>query len=433
MKKYSTYLWAIIALMFIIFIGTMSYWYPVTLDEYFRWKESFTWEIFKDAYLSLVPRISILFGPPIFALGKWSFVLINSIIQFANCLCTFYILFMRLPNIKNLEDMPYFLTILCMSIFFVCSPSEVMFWLSGAINYSWSILFFLLMLCILRQILCQKFIFKDNWVTKICLFILCFIVGMSNECSSPVALAIAVCFGLFCNFKNIKTPRALSFMIFGLAIGCLVFFSAPAHYSKMLVEGVSNISSVTLEEKLFFHISHFNDFFKAQFFLPVITLLFLIIAAIDKDNRNFKDTDFWLSISLLISAFTMAFILFVVPQPPIRAYYPASITSLLSFLFLIKYFIKIYNFDFSKYLCYLVLGVSLFLAPRFIIPHYSLYLQEQIRNNLNFENKPKARVMPYFVLKGPTENLTITLMDPARRINIGNGIWITDMTEPINW
>ena len=156
MKKYSVYIWALLAISFIAFIGLMSYWYPVTLDEYFRWQNPFDFIMIKKAYFEQVPRISTLFPLPIFILGKWLFILLNSLIQFANCLCIFYILFVRLPNIKNLQDMPYFLIILCMSIFFVCSPSEIMFWISGAVSYSWNMFFLLLLLCFVRQIQTQK-------------------------------------------------------------------------------------------------------------------------------------------------------------------------------------------------------------------------------------------------------------------------------------
>ncbi len=426
MKKYSVYIWALVAFLFISFIGIMSYWYPVTLDEYFRWQNPFDFIIIKKAYFEYVPRISTLFSPLIFILGKWFFVLTNSIIQFANCLCVFYVLFARLPNIKDFQDMPYFLIILCMSIFFVCSPSQIMFWLSGAVNYSWNMFFLLLLLCFVRQIQTQKFILKDNLLTGIFVFLLAFIVGMSNEALSPIAFGFIICFGIFCNFKKIKTPRVLSFMIFGLTIGCLVFFSAPAHYYKMTNSMISNLSSVTLNQKLFFHIFHFNEFFKAQFFLPLIVSLFLLIAALDKDKRNFKDENFCYSLSFLLTGFFMAFVLFIVPTPPLRAYYPASVMNILAFLFLVRYYIETYNYDFSKIICYLILAVSLCFAPRFVIPHYVLHLQEKEHNTLNIE-------VPCFVLKGPTDNLSIGFMDPARRIEISEGVFATDVSPLENW
>ena len=426
MKKYSVYIWALLTVLFIAFIGLMSYWYPVTLDEYFRWQNPFDFIMIKKAYFEQVPRISTLFSPPIFILGKWFFILFNSLIQFANCLCIFYILFVRLPNVKKLQDMPYFVIILCMSIFFVCSPSEIMFWISGAVNYSWNMFFLLLLFCFLRQIQTQKFMLKDNLFAGIFVFLLAFIVGMSNEALSPIAFGFIICFGLYCYFKKIKTPRVLSFMIFGLTIGCLIFFSAPAHYYKMTNSMISNLSSVTLSQKLFFHIFHFNEFFKAQFFLPLIVSLFLLIAALDKDKRNFKSENFWYSVSFLFTGFLMAFVLFIVPTPPLRAYYPASVMNILAFLFLVRYYIETYNYDFSKILCYVVLIVSLCFAPRFIIPHYALHLQEKEHNTLNIE-------VPCFVLKGPTANLSIGFMDPARRIEIAEGVFVTDISPLENW
>lgn len=416
MKKYSVYIWALLAFLFISFIGIMSYWYPVTLDEYYRWADPLDFSMIKQAYVTQVPRISVLFGPPIFIMGKWFFILVNSFLQFANALYIFYIVFTRLPNIKNLNDMPYFIIILCMSIYFVCSPSGVMFWLSGAINYTWTVFFFLLLLCFLRQMQTQKFMFRDSLFVGFCLFILGFIVGTSNEALSPIALGVVICFGLFCNFKKIKTPKALSFMIFGVVIGCLVFFSAPAHYYRITDASRTDLVSITLAKKLFFHLFHFNNFLKAQFFLPVLTFLFWLIATLDKDKRNFRDENYWFSLIFLLIGFFMAFILFVIPRAPLRAYYPASIMTLLAFLFLTIYYVKQYNFDFSKILCYIIIFISLILTPRFVIPHYVLHLQEQTRMYLNFGNQDKAEVVPYFVLKGPTDNLSIGLMDYANQI-----------------
>ncbi len=428
MKKYCGYIWLFVFLSFLGFIGIMSYWYPVTLDEYYRWDTPFVWESVKN----ITPRISFLVGIPIFYLGKWSFVLLNPLVQFVNCLCIFYIVLMHLPNTRELKDMPYFLIILCMSVFFVCRPSEVIFWISGAFNYSWMILPFLIMLCFLRQIYAQKFIFNDVLLIKICFFIVGFFVGMGNEALAPIALVFTVCFGLFCNFKNIKTPRALSFMIFGLAIGCLVFFSAPAHYNKMLIAGISNISAVNLWQKLFFHLSHFNDLFMAQFFLPVLTGLFLLIAAIDIRNRNLKTDSFCFSLIFYIFGFLTAFILFIVPRPPLRAYYPSSVSFMISFLFLVRYYTEVYKFDFARIICIAIITESLCLMPRFVYPHYYLHLQEKERNAI-LKQQSEKEIKPYIVLKGPSKNLSIGLMDPERRIDVGGGMYITDVSPLTNW
>lgn len=432
MKKYSAYFWLAVILSFLGFIGIMSYWYPVTLDEYFRWQTPFVWEMVKDAYFSMVPRISFLFSVPIFYLGKWSFVLLNPLVQFLNCLCIFYIVFLRLPNIYELKDMPYFLIILCMSVFFVCSPSEVTFWISGAVNYSWMIFPFLLMLCFLRQIYALEFIFHDVLPIKICFFILGFFIGMSNEALAPIALGFAVCFGLLCNYKWKKTPRSLSFLIFGLAIGCLVFFSAPAHYNKMSMGGVAGASSISLSDKLFFHLAYFHDLFKAQFFLPVITGIFLFFGFLDIKNKGQKADSFWYSLAFLIFGLLSAFILFVVPQPPLRAFYPASVAFVLSFLLLVRYYSEAYKLNLAKIICICVITESLCLMPRYVYPHYYLHVQEKARNSI-LKQKPDAKIKPFIVLKGPTENLTIGLTDWANKIDIGNDMYITVSSEPINW
>lgn len=432
-KKYSVYLWALVALSFMAFIGLMSYWYPITFDEYFLWDSPFNFTRLKTAYFKMIPRISIILGLPVFALGKWSFILLNTLIQFGNCLCLFYISFLRLPDVKKMQDMPYFLMILCMSIFFVSRPSEVLFWVSGAITYSWTLFFFLLALCFLRQIQNQKFILKDNVFVGLFLFIIGFIIATSNEAIAPISLGYIICFGLFCNFKKIKTPKALSFMIFGIAIGCLVFFSAPAHYNRMNLEGWAALSAVPLSKKLFFHIYHLNEFFKTQFILPVITSLFILIAFIDRDKKSNDKTNLLLSLAFLLILSSMVFILFAAPKPPLRAYYQASVMGIISFLFLVRYYIEVYGFDFSKILCYLVIFISLFFAPRFVLPHYALYLQEQTRNYLTAAKRPISEMTPYLVLKGPTKNLSIGFTDFANREFVTEGIYGVNTSELEDW
>ena len=231
--------------------------------------------------------------------------------------------------------------------------------------------------------------------------------------------------------KKVKTSRGLSFLIFGLTIGCAVFFISPAHYSKMTFEFVSNVSAVSLSQKLFFHINHLNEFFQAQFFLFVITALLLILAFVDRDKKDIKKDDLWLSLFILFCSFAMAFILFIVPQPPLRAYYPASVVCLISFLLIVKYYIYAYEFDFSKWLCYFVLAVCLFLTPRFVLPHYSLQVQTDIHKYL--QSFSKKTNIPYIVLKGPTDNLSIGFTDPARRIHVGGEMWTADASPLINW
>ena len=432
MKKYSAYFWLLVCLLFFAFIGIMSYWYPVTLDEYYRWRTPFTWEMLKDAYFTMVPRISFLFGIPIFFLGKWSFILLNPLVQILNCLCVFYIVFLRLPDTRELKDMPYFLMILCLFTFFVCNPSEVTFWLSGALNYSWMLFPFLLMVCFLRQIYAHQFIFHDIWLIKIFFFILGFMIGMSNEALAPVALAFTVCYGLMYNFTGAKSPRSLSFLIFGLAIGCLVFFSAPAHYGKMLMGQMAGISSVTLADKLFFHLSHFNDLFTAQFFLPVITGVLLLIGFLDIRKKSIKTESFLCSVIFWAFGFLSAFILFVVPQPPLRAYYPSSVAFIISFLFSVKYYTDTYKFNFPKILCICLITEVLCLMPRYVYPHYYLHVQEKQRNEI-LKQKPDAKITSYIVLKGPTENLTVAMTDWANPVDMGGGIYLTVPIEPINW
>lgn len=431
MKKYSVYFWAIITLIFLCFIGIMSYWYPTTSDEYNLWHKPVTWEMIRGIYLQGVPRISAVIGAPIYYLGKWSFILFNPLVQLANCLCLFYIVFLRLPDIKEMKDLPFFLIILFMSVFFVCVPTDVIFWVSGSLNYSWLILFPLLLICFLRQIYAQKFVFKDTILTRICFFILGVCVGMNNEAVIPFALAGTICFALFCEYKKIKTPRALSFLIFGLTIGCFIFFSAPAHYYKMTTTGFASETAIPFSQKLFFHIYHMDTVLKSSFYVQGIVLVGAFLCAIDKDNKNLKQDTFICSLIFLLLGFALSTILIFAPML-IRAHYPSSVMFVLSFLFFIKYISDNYKFNFSKLFCFLIVGACLYMSPRFVYPNYYLHLQEEERN-LALKHNPNAEIKPYVFLMGPTNNLTIMLLDWANHIKVGENSYIVKTNAPINW
>ena len=407
----------------------MSYFYPTTADEFYRYKNPFEWKQIKDAYLYGVPRISFFFSIPIFYLGKWFFVLVNPLIQSANCLCLFYIVFLRRPNIKELKDMPYFLIFLCMSIFFVIMPTDVLFWISGTYNYSWILFFFLLSLCFLRQIYAQRFLFTDSLPVKILFFILGFIVGMSNESLSPVALCLTLCFALFCNYKRIKTPRALSYLIYGLTMGLFVFFAAPANYYKMTIMGFEASSSIPISKKLFFQIFHIDVILRSLFYVPFLVFIGGIICLLDR--KTIKSSLLYYSLIFLFLGFVLIFLL-AFASPPYRAYYSASVMFVLSFLFFVKYITDTYKFNFVKLFCFLIAAVSLYLTPRFVYPQYYLHVQEKERYAVLNKN-PDAAIKPYVFLKGPTENLTVMLIDWANKIKVGEGQYIVITSEPINW
>jgi hypothetical protein len=164
-------------------------------------------------------------------------------------------------------------------------------------------------------------------------------------------------------------------------------------------------------------LEYLNNFIKFNFFLPVVTCLCLFFTGYDNYKTAYKNEDFLLALFFWATAFATAFVLFVVPLPPQRAFYPCSVFSILAFISAFKYAGKVYKINFCKYFMIAALAAVIFIITPFAYPYFNLYAQSLKRERIIKQAKTIGAafvyVPSYYVLKGPTDNFTINFFDAA--------------------
>ncbi|MDR1123151.1 MAG: DUF6056 family protein, partial [Elusimicrobiota bacterium] len=180
--------WLFCCAAYALFISIFSFLYPVGLDEYFGlgigWREALS-----RAFLTFwthSPKTGVFIGSFVLYFGKWLFVLLNPFAQLGVCAGIFYIVYLRLPDMRAYEDLPVFILIMLLSVFAAPVPSNTIFWIGGAVNYSWVFLFFLLFLCALRRLWeGRPFVFDGGFRGCVLAFAAALCLGLSNENNSP--------------------------------------------------------------------------------------------------------------------------------------------------------------------------------------------------------------------------------------------------------
>lgn len=414
---------SIITFCFYIFILLCSFLYPFTSDEvrgFIVVHENFLKSL-SDLFFLEAPRfmnLLVIFGSYLGPKFKIFFYIINPLVQICIVYSIFYFIKGRRLDINRRTDIFPFLLICLMSLFMVSSPSTTLFWIAGALNYSWPFLFCLITLCLYRFTY-QGNKLKNVWyINLLCLFI-GFVSGMSNENTGPMMFAISLCFILFCKYKKIQIPKYIYFAFFGTVLGITLLFGLGGSYRRLHENYIYTFFvNSDLNNKLLFSLHHFDRFLKALYYLPVITFIALLFIAYDKKTEIIKQEKFILSLFFLICGFVLAFVLFAAPLVPERAYFSAGIFCLISFLFLLDLFRDVYKVYLLKYITLFFAIYCLIISPLVIIPYFSLYKNFKERDTQIFLAKEKGKEKVYtdmiYIVPGPTKNLTITYLDLVR-------------------
>ncbi|MDR0952801.1 MAG: DUF6056 family protein [Elusimicrobiota bacterium] len=409
--------WLVLGVLYLLFIFLFSYLYPFGMDEYYGYnlslKESIR-RIFETLWMHS-PKIGVVFGSTIMYLGKWAFLLINPFVQLGIVLSIFYFVYLRLPDYKNLQDLPACILIALLSIFAVSVPSNTLFWIGGAVNYSWPMFIFLLFLCFLRAQYVGKPLFKDIWQNWLWVLVLAIFWGMSNENNSPMAFIILFAYAMFFLYRKITLPKWFYFAALGVIGGlCFMFFS-PALSARM-ADNASDFASKPFLTKIFFHINHMDIFVRASLCLPPLTFLGLLICGLDRDRQAFKNENFILSLICFIIAFGLASALFLAPNiVGGRPFYSATVISIVAFIFLLEYIGQAYRFMLLKYVSLLMIVFSVLILPLFAMPYFDLHKQAAERAALLSAAKldgKKHIFLPYYLVKSaPLKNYDIIFFD----------------------
>ncbi len=417
-EKKIIWAWGALLASYLIFIGILSYWLPYSIDELGGTPQTLgaLFANIENAYLTLTPRFCIIPNAFILYLGKWSFVMLNPLVQMLLCWLVFYLIYWRGPCLRCARDIYPAGLILFLSVFAVAQPDNSVFWLGGALNYSWSLLPFLLALILARGLLSVSFDFKDAALLRAGMFLGGIILGMGGETTGPAALILFSCVLIYFKFQKKPVPKWLYFLLFGMAAGLAFLFLSPANDVKKHYLMFRYFYGASFSQKLFWHLQEMHDFIILNLFLPLITFFALALIFWDKGIKAFKEEGFVLILSCYL-LFLMTFFALVFAPAPARALYPASMLSNISFIALLKYLQDSCKIKLFRFLSLAVLCVTLPLLPLFSYTYYDLHKQEVQRNVILTRALqtgaaevfiPKYKGLPFL-----SENLSFSFCDPV--------------------
>ncbi len=406
--------------IFVVIILFFTAIYPQTMDE-FRLSHD-TWKVvFKQIKVTFTtdsPRllmalnILLLHFPNIW---KILFTILNPIIQLFLLLGIFFVITGRKINFKSKEDFyPFFLLVL-MYLLVIPSPSNTLFWLTGAIVYSWGFIPPLILLCLFRKSIDGKTL-KDSFLNNVLMALCGFAAGMSNENTGPMMLGLTVLFLIYCKYKKTKTPKLYYFTLLGIVLGFVAMFGSGAganraQNSLYLAEWLK----LSLPDKIILFIGQYSKLLNATFWLPIVNLICLLLILCDKKKSIIKDKDFVLSSLFCMCAFLLALAFWVVPNANLRVFYSSVIFFFISFILMLLLVRRLYLINFMKYLALLFLIIGVIVGPFIAIPHISLYQQDKFRRSFVKENRKDEQELFFVprlvVFQGPTNNWTIKYYD----------------------
>lgn len=416
-NKKTLYLWLTACVFYMGFTALFSCLYPYGAKEYEYTASTLlqTIESYFFGYLHFTSRLGFLFTNIILYLGKWSFILINPVVQLTLVMLSFFLVFMRWPDFNRVKDIYVFAIIALLNIFAVAMPASTIFWISGACTYRWVFLVFLCVLCLFRLIIEHEYTLTDNIYTKMLMLLAGFIVGMSNKSNGPMGIIIFIAFFVYCKIKKIKPPLWFYWASLGMLAGVILLFAAPGPYKGPNMLHYEEFDKMSLKQKLFLHIPNVNDFMSANLFLPIITLFGYGLAVWDKKLVALRNIDFLCSVTFWILALITAHLLFMVPSVPMRSFYSASMFSILSFVFIIKYLKGNYAFNIYKYIAAAFLVAACIIMPLFSAPYWQINKdaseRARIINAAVKRGQPAIWCNEIKGTSGPTKNLSINYID----------------------
>ncbi|MDR1123661.1 MAG: DUF6056 family protein [Elusimicrobiota bacterium] len=407
------YVWAALCLTYIFFIALLSALFPYGVDEYFADLSTLrkTLDAVIYAHKNINQRIGVFYGVTVLCCGKWLFVLLNPLVQLFLCNTFFYFIFLRRPDFKSFKDIPIFGCLLLLSFMAVPAPSETLFWIGGAVNYSWHMVSFMIILCVLRAA-AGGITVKDGRRNILLLALAGFATGMSNENNAPMALIICAGFWALFIFNKKRAPLWFYGILAGIAAGLAITFGSGTLQQRLTHYSFESFRSASLEMKLLFHLNHFHDLL-ADTLLPVITPALAAFALAQNFKTAVKNTDFLLAVLCWAISMVLAFVLFMAPSVgSMRIFYSAGVFAFLAFMLAVKFLRDIYGINFFRYL-FAGLGiVFIVMLPLIVLPYFNLHGQNAARVALLRTAKaPVVKIPPLTVVGCPWPNFTIAYYD----------------------
>ncbi len=406
--------------IFVVIILFFTATYPQTMDELRFSHETWagTFRQIKRTLTTDSPRFAIIIDILLShypAFWKILFTALNPFVQLFILLGSFFVITGRKINFKSKEDFyPFFLLVL-MYLLVIPSPSNTLFWLTGAMVYSWGFVPPLILLCLFRKSIDGKTL-KDSFLNNILMVLCGFTVGMSNENTGPMMFGLTILFLIYCKFKKIKIPKFYYFTLVGIILGITAMFGSGAGaYRAKGNAFLYDWLLLPITDKIILFIGQCSKILNATFWIPIINLFGLLLVLYDKKKTVLKDKDFILSSLFCICAFVLALVFGILPDVLLRVYYSSAVFLFISFIMMLLLVKRLYLINFMKYLALLFLILGVIAGPLIAIPHISLHQQDQYRRSFVKENRKTKHdilfVPRLYVFSAPTENWSIIYYD----------------------
>ncbi|MCR5504800.1 MAG: DUF6056 family protein [Elusimicrobiaceae bacterium] len=376
-KNYRKYLliWGGFFLVYFLFIAFFSYLYPLTKDEILAYKITtfpLAWKGVKLTYQFNTLRFGPFLGHFLMVWGKPFFVFANPFMQLFAVTSIFYFIYLRFPSLKNLKDFSAFLLITLLCTFFIAKPDNTIFWLGGAATYSWPFIVFTWFLIYLRKYYKSEPKKTVLWMIPL-YFIWGFCVGWLHENTSPMAFCIMCAFAAWFIYKKRKLNGSFWAMFAGIIAGLIFYFTSPGLHARLSIPELQQFINLPIYMKLFYHIPNMDALFAAFLYIPVFIFILLLYRWRNLKKDFLKNENLVLSALCFICAGVLAMVLCMAPLVPERAFYSASVMYVCSFLFLVRDFEPLCEFNLMKTLTAILFVWVLMLMPIFYTSYKHLY------------------------------------------------------------
>lgn len=318
-NRYFTAVCCTAALFFALYL-IFNILYPWRGDDFlirYTLRTSTPWDMIVDSYFNWTLRLGNVIGSFVECCPKTVFNIFNSIVQTALIFFIAAVALGRTPDIRERRDA---LTVLFSAglAVFVCRPADTVYWVPGAVLYSWAAPVYLG--CCLYLLRCEErkasLHLKEYWL----LALLGFCSGYANEnvaLAGILFLAVRMCF---------KKSAPLAVTLGAWTLGAVFLFTTPG-----AVKRIADVSGGTADAGLsiwvmFSKLPEIAAFYIGSSVVPLaalaVTLLFTW--------RNIGRKTLLRSGSVFGLSVFAALVFAGCPLPPMRSYYVCSLLVILS-------------------------------------------------------------------------------------------------------
>ena len=417
-KNKNLILWIIRIIIYLSFIGFFTYLYPISEDEMLCKVHNLDCVLY--LYKNFCARISILFsGTFLFNTYKWGFVILNPIIQSVLVFLIFYLVNLRMPDFKTLKDFPQVVFTALACVFMVAQPDQTIFWFSGATNYLFLGVMFIAFCALMRKTWHTPDLIPSNIFTFIVAVSSGIVLGMNNENSAPMMFCLCALY-IFAaiGFKK-KIPHWFWFLFTGILAGMAVMFSSPAYFQRMNINIImQEMNKRPLLIKMESFTNHLDYFMQISLYALPIVILSSLLCLADKFKTAIKDEIFLFTVLSCFVSFMLAFVFFPVSILPDRIFYNATLFTIISILFLVKYLKNTYNIRLMPVLvvgiiCFSVIIIIPF-SKQYILLHKQNIQRETLLKNFNNDKNMCLWLPIYSIHKMQNTNLSLKFYDPMK-------------------